>query len=144
MPAEACHCGEMLSGGRLSDGMAEGSRRALCIGVGSFTPVGVDDGDEPDLTLFGGLDYAAESTRELHAMLRAAGYDADLVVDLAVLGAKQLGERVEWYLSGGGVAVVHVLSHGEHTPDGGVYVVGADAVRSKRTRVENWRIAPGR
>lgn len=36
--------------------------------------------------------------------------------------------------------MVHVLSHGVHTRDGGVYVVGSDAARSKRTRVEDWRI----
>ncbi|MGH3980313.1 MAG: hypothetical protein ACRDRZ_15125, partial [Pseudonocardiaceae bacterium] len=71
------------------------------------------------MTRFEGLDYAAGYTRELHAALRAAGYDADLVVDPAVLGERQLGERVERHLSGGGVAVVHVLSHGDHTPDGG-------------------------
>lgn len=52
-----------------------------------------------------------------------------------------LGGRVEQCLAGGGVAVVHVLSHGDHTSDGGAYVVGSDAARSKRTRVEDWRIA---
>jgi len=36
--------------------MSKGSRRALCIGVGSFTAVGAEDGDEPDLTRFEGLD----------------------------------------------------------------------------------------
>jgi hypothetical protein len=122
-------------------GVWEGSRRALCLRVGSFTPVGADDGDESNLTPFGALDYAAEYTRELHAALRAAGYDAELVVDCAVLVEKELGERVEQHLAGGGVAVVHVLSHGDYTPGGGVYVVGSDAARSKRTRVEDWRIA---
>ncbi|MGH3934055.1 MAG: hypothetical protein ACRDS1_03575 [Pseudonocardiaceae bacterium] len=119
----------------------EGSRRALCIGVGSFTPEGVDDSDEPDLTPFEGLEYAAAYTAELHAALREAGYTSDLVVDPAVLKADELGGRVEQQLAGGGVAVVHVLSHGDHTPHGGVYVVGSDAAWSKRTRVEDWRIA---
>lgn len=78
--------------------MSDGSRRALCIGVGSFTPVGAGGGDEPDLTPFEGLEYAAECTRGLHAVLRVAGYDGELVVDPAVLGEKQLGERVERHL----------------------------------------------
>ena len=117
------------------------SRRALCIGVGSFTPpVGGDD-EEPDLTAFGDLDYAARYTGELHAALHDAGYDAALVTDPQVLGAAELGERVDQHLSGDGIAVVHVLSHGERTDVGGVYVVGSDGSRSKRTRVEDWRIA---
>jgi hypothetical protein len=136
-----CHAREVMSAGRLADGMSEGPRRALCIGVGSFTPAGAEGEDEPDLTSFADLDYAAEYTRELHAALRDAGYDSDLVVDPAVLRAEELGGRVEQHLATGGVAVVHVLSHGEYTPNGGVYVVGSDAVRSKRTRVEDWRIA---
>ena len=40
--------------------MGLASRRALCIGVSSFAPIGANDGDEPDLTPFEGLDYAAE------------------------------------------------------------------------------------
>jgi hypothetical protein len=84
-----------MSSGRLSDDVSEGSRwalasrRALCIGVSSFAPIGANDGDEPDLTPFEGLDYAAEYTRELHAALQVAGYDADLAVDPANLGEKQ-------------------------------------------------------
>jgi hypothetical protein len=117
--------------------MSEGPRRALCIGVGSFTPVSADGEDEPDLTPFADLDYAAGYTRDLHAVLRTAGYDSDLVADPAVLEAEDLGGRVEQHLASGGVAVVHVLSHGEHTPNGGVYVVGSDTARSKRTRVED-------
>jgi len=130
-----------MSAGRLADGMSEGSQRALCIGVSSFTPAGTDGEDEPDLTPFADLDYAAEYTRELHAALREAGYDSDLVVDPAALTAENLGGRVEQHLASGGVAVVHVLSRGEYTPNGAVYVVGSDAARSKRTRVEDWRIA---
>src|SRR3712207_8651787 len=38
-------------------------------------------------------------------------------------------------------SVVHVLSHGEYTADGGVYVVGSDGKRSRGTRLEDWRIA---
>jgi hypothetical protein len=51
-----------------------------------------------------------------------------------------LGDRVERHITGEGVAVVHVLSHGEHVDAGGVYVVGSDGAWSKRTRVEDWRI----
>ena len=121
--------------------MPNGSRRALCIGVSSFAPVGAADEDEPDLVLFGNLDYAAEYTAELATALRTAGYDVDLVVDSGVLKARDLGERVESHLSSDGVAVVHVLSHGQYTADGGVYVVGSDATRLKETRVEEWRIS---
>lgn len=117
------------------------SRRALCIGVGSFTPSGGDGAEEPDLSPFGELDYAAGCAVGLCAALEAAGYEAELVTDPAKLSAAEVGGHVERYLAGGGVAVVHVLSHGEHTDDGGVYVVGSDAARSKRTRVEDWRIA---
>jgi hypothetical protein len=109
--------------------------------VASFTLVGADDSNEPDMPPYEDLDYAVECTRDLHAALVAAGYDAKLMVNPAALGAKQLGQRVEQHLADGGVAVVHVLSHGDHTPDGGVYVVGSDATRSRQTRVENWRIA---
>ena len=76
----------------------------------------------------------AEYTAELATALRTAGYDVDLVVDSGVLKARDLGERVESHLSSDGVAVVHVLSHGQYTADGGVYVVGSDATRLKETR----------
>ncbi|MDQ2710418.1 MAG: hypothetical protein M3Z25_23610 [Actinomycetota bacterium] len=46
------------------------------------------------------------------------------MTDSVALAAAELGERVERHLGGGGVAVVHVLSHGEYTDGGGVYVVG--------------------
>ncbi len=121
--------------------VSERSRRALCIGVGRFVAPETDGADEPDLPRFEDLDYAAEYTSALHAALQGAGYDSALAVEPAELGHRQLGERVEQHLAGGGVAVVHVLSHGDHTPDGGVYVVGSDAQRSRRTRVEDWRIA---
>jgi hypothetical protein len=115
-------------------------RRGLCIGVGSFTPAGADDDEEPDLSPFQDLEFAAAYTRELHAALQAADYETALLVDSTRLGAKDLGHKVEGYLTGGEVAVVHVLSHGEHVEAGGVYVVGADGRRSPRTRVEDWRI----
>jgi hypothetical protein len=118
--------------------VSEGSRRALCIGVRSFTSVAVDDGDEPDLTSFEDLDFDQGCILELHDALARAGYDVDLVTDPAVLRAVKLGERVEQHLTGGGVAVVHVLSHGAATKRGGVYVVGSDATYSPRTRVEQW------
>jgi hypothetical protein len=116
------------------------SRRGLCVGIGSFTVAAGRDGEEPDLTPFEDLEYAVEYTRGLHAALEAAGYDTELLIDPADLGAARLGDRVEQHITGGGVAVVHVLSHGEHVEAGGVYVVGSDRAWSKRTRVEDWRI----
>src|SRR5882757_1722129 len=116
------------------------SRRALCIGVGSFGVVSGEDWEEPDLTQFGDLNYAVQYTRELHAALRAATYDVTLLVEPDALHAAQLGERVEQHLTGAGVAVVHVLSHGDYVDAGGVFVVGSDGVRARRTRVEDWRI----
>lgn len=123
--------------------MADAQRRSLCIGVSTFGPApgGADD-EEPDLTRFGELDYAASYAAQLHAALESAGYRGELVTDPGQLGAVELGARVERHLeSGGGVAVVHVLSHGDHTPGGGVYVVGSDGRRSRRARPEEWRIA---
>ncbi len=121
------------------------SRRALCIGVGSFTaPVGGDD-EEPELSAFGDLDYAARYTGELHAALHDAGYDATLLTDPAALGSAELGEQVDRYLTGDGVAVLHVLSHGDYDDDGGVYVVGSDRkTGARRARVEEWRFAAAR
>jgi hypothetical protein len=109
----------------------------LCIGVGSFTTAGANDEDEPALTAFEDLDYAAVCARELHAALRTTGYDTELLVDPADLGVARLGDRVEHRITGGGVAVVHVLSHGQQIDVGGVYVVGSGGAWSKRTRVED-------
>ena len=122
--------------------MADAQRRSLCIGVSTFGPAagGADD-EEPDLTPFGELDYAADCTAQLHAALTSAGYRGELVTDPGQLSAVELGARVERHLDGGGIAVVHVLSHGDTTPDGGVYVVGSDGRRSLRARPEHWRIA---
>ena len=117
------------------------TRRALCIGIESFNASGGDEADEPDLTAYGPLDYAPRYARELQTVLTDAGYGTEVVIDPAELTASRLGERVERHLSGKGVAVLHILSHGDHTPDGGVYVVGSNAVRSRRTRIEDWRIA---
>lgn len=116
-------------------------RRALCIGVGSFTRSGDDEAEEPDLSPFDELEYAADCAAGLHVALEAAGYEAELITDPAKLSAAKLGGHVERYLTGGDVALVHVLSHGDHTDSGAAYVVGSDAARSKRTRVEDWRIA---
>ena len=114
---------------RRGEGCASGSARSLRRSV---------RGEEPDLTPFGNLDYAAEYTGELHAALQAAGYDAELLTDPKVLRAAELGKRVEQQLSGGEVVVVHVLSHGDHTRRGGVYVIGSDARFLPETRVEQW------
>ena len=127
--------------------MSEGSRRALasqralCIGVSTFGSAagGVDD-EEPDLTPFGELDYAPTYTAQLHAALTSAGYRGELVTDPGQLGAVELGALVERHTDGGGVAVVHVLSHGDYDDEGGVFVVGSDGLRARRTRVEDWRI----
>jgi hypothetical protein len=68
---------------RPAEGVSNGSRRALCIGVGGFTSNGADDGQEPDLCAFADLDFAADCTRELYAALVTAGYDAEIIVDSA-------------------------------------------------------------
>ena len=86
----------MLGAGEGESTVSNGSRRALCIGVSSFTPAGAADEDEPDLAAFGNLDYAAEYTAGLATALRTAGYDVDLVVDSGVLKARDLGKRVAW------------------------------------------------
>ena len=116
-------------------------RRSLCIGVSTFGPAagGADD-EEPDLSPFGELDYAAGYTAQLHAALTSAGYRGDLVTDPGQLSAVELGALVERHTDGGGVAVVHVLSHGDHDDEGGVFVVGSDGRRARRTLVEDWRI----
>ena len=69
-------CGEaagIVDRGKVVGRVSEKSRRALCIGVGSFTPAGAANGDEPELTAFEDLDYAASCTRGLEAALRAGG-----------------------------------------------------------------------
>jgi hypothetical protein len=66
---------------------------------------------KPDLSPFGELDYAAGCAAGLRAALEAAGCETELIIDAAKLRAAQLDGHVQRYLDGGGVAVVHVLSH---------------------------------
>jgi WD40 repeat protein len=108
--------------------------------VSSFGKAHVDDLDEPAMSAYGPLDYAAECAGDLGAALVRLGYDADLLTDPAALSAEELATRVEECLSGPGLAVVHVLSHGMLAKEGGVHVVGSDGKPSWRTCVENWRI----
>jgi hypothetical protein len=121
--------------------LVDAERRSLCIGVSTFgqAPDGSDN-EEPDLTPFGELDYAADYAARLDAALTLAGYHGELVTDPGQLRAVELGTRVERHTDGAGVAVVHVLSHGDYDDEGGVFVVGSDGRRARRTRVEDWRI----
>jgi hypothetical protein len=76
--------------------------------------------------------------RPLEALPRR--YGPDLVVDPAVLGGNSWVSTWNGTSTADGGAVVQVLSHGDHTLDGGCGRPGADATSSKRTRVADWRI----
>src|SRR6476660_152659 len=102
------------------------------MGIGSFTLASGDEGEEPDLDSYAELKYAAECAHGLSRALATAGFEAELITDPAELSAEMVGEHFERHISGGGVAVVHVLSHGEYAHRGGVYVVGSDCQRSQR------------
>lgn len=116
------------------------TRRALCLGVASFGGQGDAGDEERGLADWDALPYAERCTRELHQALRGAGYEASISTDPAQLSASALGGQIDDLLTDAGVevAVVHVLSHGEHRQRGGVYVVGADGRVSPDTRVEDW------
>ncbi len=118
------------------------TRRALCLGVTSFGERGDAGDEEPGLARWDALPYAEGCTRELHQALQAAGYEASISTDPAQLSASALGDQVDDLLTDASVevAVVHVLSHGDHRQRGGVYVVGADGRWSAQTRVEDWMV----
>ena len=108
---------------RLAD--AAVTRRALSIGVAHTTGMGE-------------LSFASTLVRGLAEKLENLGYQC-VVRDTGPLPAAELGRAVQRQLNGQGVTIVHVLSHGHLTEDGGtVYVLGSDGAPDETTDIGAW------
>ncbi|MEZ0073799.1 caspase family protein [Planotetraspora sp. GP83] len=84
------------------------------------------------------LPFAHDHVHELAATLEQLGYRC-VVHDADDLPSAEVGSAVRDGLAGTDVAIVHVLSHGKLTDDGGtVYVLGSDGEAHETADIGSW------
>jgi WD40 repeat protein len=107
-------------------------RRALSIGLDKF---GADSVYSPYP-----LPFASDRVTKLRTALIQLGYSCVAMTGDDSPTSQVLGDKVREIVDDtphSGVAVVHLLSHGELAPSG-LYAIGADGHRHEGTKVEQW------